>query len=266
MINGFLIHKFRPLQALALMGTMAIIAAGPSMASTTFAQYSQTDGAQQQWSISEATVGSITTTTVSATGDVQFTFSGVTGLPFSGPQDATFSLNAMSTQIGNCGTACATNDSYTQPGYSGTFSFTDVALGTNLLSGTFATTASPATTGAQLGSTIGGHGGSFDASDDGGNLTQIVLTSTYLSFADVTSETSSWSLSSLETSLGAGFAVGTVTSGQAYPNGTYGAAGTGTFSTTPGPPALAPEPASFVLIGGGLLGLGILRRRKLVRP
>jgi hypothetical protein len=242
-----------------------MIAASSSMASVTFAQYSQTNGSQQQWSISEATSGSIVTTTVSATGNVQFTFSGVAGLPFSGAQAATLSLSATSTQIGNCGTACATNDSYTEPGYSGTFSFTDVALGTDLLSGTFSIKpGSASTTGAQLGSTIGGHGGSFDASDDSGNLTQISFASTYLSFANVTTETASWSLSSLETALGAGFAVGTVTAGQAYPSGTYGAAATGTFSTTPAPTA-TPEPASLSLIGAGLIGFGVLRRRKVAR-
>lgn len=237
------------------------------MASTTFAQYAQTNGAQQQWSLSEATVGSITTTTVSATGAVEFEFSGVPGVPFSGDQAATFSLTATkTTDKGNCGTACAANDSYTQPGYSGMFSFTDTALGTNLLSGTFAIkTGDPLTTGAQLGSTIGGHGGSFDASDDSGNLTQIVLTSKYLTFADVTSETASWSLSSLETSLGAGFGVGAITTGAAYPSGTFTAAGTGTFSTTPAPSSATPEPGTLVLIGGGLLSLGIARRRKLFK-
>jgi PEP-CTERM motif len=235
------------------------------MASTTFAQYSQTNGATQEWSLSEATVSGITTTTVSASGAVEFAFSGISGLPFSGSQAATFSLTGTkSTDKGNCGTACATNDSYTQPGYSGTFSFTDTALGTNLLSGTFATkTGSPLTTGAQVGSTIGGHGGSFDASDDAGNLTQIVFTSKYLTFKNVTSETASWSLSSLETALGAGFAVGAVTTGTAYPSGTFDAAATGTFSTTPAPTSATPEPGTLVLIGGGLLGLGIARRRKI---
>src|SRR5580658_7308161 len=130
---------FSPLRLTAAMCALAITAASPSMASTTFAQYNQTNVAQQQWTLSEATVSGITTTTISATGAVKFAFSGITGLPFSGDQAATFSLSATkTTDTGNCGTACATNDSYTQPGYSGIFSFTDTALGTNLLSGTFA--------------------------------------------------------------------------------------------------------------------------------
>ena len=134
------------------------------MAQTTFAQYDQVNGAIQQRSISDATSGGITTTTVNATGAVEFTFSEVPGAPV-GAQIATFTLAPTTTQIGNCDVRCGPGDSYVQPGYSGFFSFIDTMPGTydgdNLLSGTFSVTGSPSTTGAQFSSSIGGGSGSF---------------------------------------------------------------------------------------------------------
>src|SRR6185437_15521100 len=107
-------------------------------------------------------------------------------------------------QIGNCGnptTPCGPGDSLVQPGYAGTFSFIDSSagshFGTNLLSGTFAVTGSPATTGAQFSSSVGSTGGSFNASATAGNLNQLVMTSAYLNFIGQTEENASWSLSSL---------------------------------------------------------------------
>jgi len=236
----------------AILFTGAILAGSATAAPVTFAQYNQTNGSTQQWTISN----SGTTTTVSAAGTVQFTFS-VPGLSLgSGARDANFALSATSGQIGNCGVSCGAGDSYVEPGYAGTFSFTDALLGTNLLSGTFAVTGSPATTGAQFSSSMGGTGGSFNASATAGNLSQLIFTSAYVSFAGQTQEDSSFSLSSLIPN----FSVGTVTGNQAYPSGTFHASGTGTFSSNPGPSA-APEPATFALVGGALLTLGFLRRK-----
>ena len=233
--------------------TVTPVRAGP----ITFGQVTQTNGSLQQWTISNS--GS--TVTVSATGSVNFTFSGVSGLPFSGPESALFTLTATSTQLGNCGVACGPGDSYVEPGYSGTFSFIDAgsAPGTNLLSGTFAVTGSPATTGAQFSSSIGSSGGSFNASATAGNLSQLVFTSSYLNFLGQTEENASWSLSSLIPN----FATGTVTAGKAFPTGVFNAAGSGTFSSNPGPTSL-PEPATLSLVGAALLALG-LTRRHLVR-
>jgi hypothetical protein len=225
-------------------------------ASVTFAQYLQTNGSQQQWSITSN--GS--SVTVTASGQVLFLFSGVTGLPFAGPEAANFTLTATSTQAGNCGVACGPGDSYVEPGYSGTFSFIDAgsAPGANLLSGTFAVTGSPSTTGAQFSSSVGSNGGSFNASATAGNLNQLVFTSDYLNFISQTNEDASWSLSSLIPI----FATGPVTLGKAFPAaGTANAAGSGTFSSNPGPGSV-PEPASMAMIGGGLCAFAVILRKR----
>jgi hypothetical protein len=236
-----------------------VITVGSATAApVTFAQYFQQNGSQQQWSVT--TAGSVTT--VNATGAVLFLFSGVP-VPFVGSETATFTLHATSGQVGNCGVNCGPGDSYVQPGYSGTFSFIDTqsAPGVNLLSGTFAVTGSPSTTGAQFSSSIGSSGGSFNASATAGNLSQLIFTSGLLSFVGQTQEDASWSLSSLIPN----FAVGAVTLNQAFPAaGPFNASGSGTFSSNPGP--TSPEPASLGLIGGGLCALGFVLRRRAKLP
>jgi hypothetical protein len=245
-----------PVCGVAACFALAILAASPSVAGPlTFAQYVQVNGAQQQWTV--LTAGDLTT--ASASGTVYFSFAGIPGLPFAGPEIADFTLNATTNQFGNCGTICGPGDSFVQPGYSGTFSFIDASLtpGANLLSGTFAVTGSPSTTGAQFSSSIGSSGGSFNASATVGNLDQLVLTSSYITFEDATQENTSWSLSSLIPN----FATALVGGGNhAMPAGTFAASGAGTFSTN-SPPAAIIEPASVGLIVVGLFGLVILRRR-----
>jgi hypothetical protein len=231
--------KLSSLRCLAAVGALVIIGVSPSIAvgPVTFAQYTQSNGAAQDWMISNSGI----TTTVTESGAVNFTFSGVPGLPFSGPQAATFTLSATSTSIGQCGVNCGAGDSLTQAGYAGMFQFTDTALGTDLLSGVFAVTGSPSTTGAQFSSHMGSSGASFDASATAGNLSQLVMSSAYLVLLGQTQEDASFSLSSLIPD----FTVGTVTSGQAYPSGTFNAAGTGTFSSNPGRRSLRSPLLSF---------------------
>jgi hypothetical protein len=249
-------HGFKPVCKLVVVSALAALAVNSAVAGpVTFAQYFQSNGAQQQWAIS--TSGD--TTTVTASGPVDFLFSGISGLPFSGAVDAMFTLTATSAQVGNCGVDCGAGDSFVQPGYSGTFSFLDTDSGAydgaNLLSGTFAVTGSPSTTGAQFSAHMGSTSGSFDASATAGNLEQLVMTSTFLNFNGQDDEDASWSLSSLVPN----FTVGVVSANQAFPSGTFDAAGAGTFSSSPGPSGV-PEPNTFFnLIGGGAL-LGLLAR------
>jgi hypothetical protein len=245
------------------MGVAAGLAAGVATAANaapvTFAQFVQQNGATQQWSISTAG----TTTTVLASGAVNFSFSGVSGLPFAGPEPANFTLSATSNSLGNCGVNCGAGDSFVQAGYSGTFSFIDAGSmpGANLLSGTFAVTGSPSTTGAQFSSHIGSSGASFNASATLGNLSQLVFASQFLPFIGTTDENASWSISSLVPNFG----VGTVISNQAFPLATdFNGSGSGTFSSNPGPVA-APEPAAIALFGTGLFGLGLLARKNVFR-
>jgi hypothetical protein len=255
--------KIFPIKCAQFGSIAALVAAaiaGPTSASAsavTFAQYFQTNGAQQQWSIT--TSGG--TTTVTASGAVTFQFSGVPGLPFAGPEAANFTLNASSSSAGNCGVNCGPGDSFVQHGYAGSFAFTDAgsAPGTNLLSGVFSVTGSPSTTGAQFSSSVGGSGGSFNASSTAGNLLQLVLSSGYLNFTGQVQEDASWSLSSLLPN----FSTGAVTAGTAFPGPQFNASGSGTFSSNPGPTSNTPEPATLGVMGSGLVGMALfLRKRK----
>lgn len=239
--------RFKLTVSFASIALCAILSAMPAAAAgVTFAQYNQTDGTDQQWSISVA--GG--TTTISADGTVDFLFSGVPGAP-SGQLPATFALSAMSSTAGT-----TNGNAYSEAGFSGTFSFTDTALPSgeqNLLSGTFQVI----DTGAQFNESIGGTGGGFGASATAIDLNQLVLTSSYINFAGQTAQTSTFTLSSLNPSFTAG---GTP---DLPLGGPYSAAGDGTFSSQPG---FAPEPGTFGLaIGSLLIGIGVVGRRKLFR-
>jgi hypothetical protein len=259
--------RFKLLRLTAAVGALTIFSSTPSMAQVTFAQYDQTNGSIQQWTITEDTISGITSTTIGATGAVEFSFGGVSGLPFAGAEAATFTFNATTTESGQCNTgACANGNSFDQGGYSGTFSFIDAGSdpGANLLSGSFVVTDNPSQTGGSFGAQIGANEGTFTASTDTTNAFQVVFTSAFMSFAGETSETASWDLSSLKDLLaGDGFATTLTTNSQAYPSQTFGAAGTGTFSYSA---ESVPEASTLGLIGCGLLGLGISSRVGLLRP
>jgi hypothetical protein len=264
MTIGFKTMAFNSLHCLALTGALALIGVGPSRAAPiTFAQFVETNGVQD-WSITESTSGLTTTTTVAEAGTVYFSFQGAGAQPFGGaPMLANFTLNATSTSLGSCNNSCGGGDGFSQAGYSGTFSFTDgiagSLFGSNFLSGTFAVTGSPSTTGAQFTSNLGSGNAGFTASATAGNLNQLVMTSAYVAFPiTTTQEVASFSLSSLIPN----FAITTPVAVAAYPSGSFTAAGTGTFSSNPAP-LVTPEPGALVLIGGGLLGIGVMRRRKL---
>jgi len=243
----------------------AVMSASPSIAQVTFAQFDQTNGSAQQWTLSEATASEITTTTLTASGSVEFTFGVLPGLPFTNGEPATFTFSATSTQSGQCNQpTCANGNSFDQAGYSGTFSFIDAGSnpGANLLSGTFSTTGNPSQTGGSFGADIGANEGTFTASTDATNPAQVTFTSAYLSFVGAGSETASFSLSSLEDALPTNnyFVTTSTINSQAYPAQQFTAAGDGTFSSDQAPISATPEPATLGLIGCGLLGFGIFFR------
>jgi hypothetical protein len=228
--------------AAAVFFALTLTALPAQAVGVTFAQYTQENGADQQWTISVS--GS--QTTVSATGTADFKFSGMQGAP-GGDLPANFLLSATSATAGT-----TTGNAYSLAGFSGMFSFTGVSLPSGqqtLLSGVFQF----ANTGAQLNESVGGTGGGFGASDTIGNPNMIVMTSDYIDFSGQTLQTSTFTLSSLSRSFSAGGTNDLPTGGP------YQAAGAGTFSSSPG---FAPEPGSMFLIGGGMLGLGMVRRRK----
>jgi hypothetical protein len=223
-----------------------MLSASPAAAGVvTFASFTEVTSSVDQWVIGTSVSGPVTTTTINASGLVDFSFSG--------PGD--FTLNAVSTTAGT-----TTGSNYEQGGYSGSFSILESAgdpnPGANLLSGVFQVIG----TGAQITSTINGSGGSFDASATTSDLSQLVMTSSFVGLAGQTYEDSSWALSSLAPI----FAVGGVTAG--YPSaGPFDASGVGTFASNPGASAI-PEPATFSLIGGALLlALGVFRRKRFFR-
>jgi len=229
---------------LAAIVGLAILAVSPAMASPiTFAQYLELGGGNQ-WTITTSggtTVGVLT-------GQELFVFQVPTSLGGIGTaRAATLTLNASSNQAGDCDIAGCLSGSYTQPGFTGTFSFIDNITGKNLLSGIFDGT------GAQFTAAIGGNGGAFDGTTTLIDPLELKLSSDYLNFLGATLESASFSLSSLTPA----FAVDPITF---KPIGRYVAAGSGTFSYD-----TIPEPATLSLIGGALLGLGMLRRKMLSR-
>jgi hypothetical protein len=260
-------NRFGSLKVLATAAAVTCFA-GSAMATTiTFASFGETNSSQQQWSIATSLSPSLQET-VTASGAVMFTFSGISGLPFTGAEAATFTLHATSTSEPTCGTDCSSGSSVTDHGYSGTFSIIDngVVKGANLLSGTFSVTGSPTTTGAQFGSSnIGGSSAQFDASATPTNLSQLVLTSQYVVFSPSTTlEDASFALSSVNPSI----FVTNIT--QPTPGNfmadlgpLFGASGVGTFSSDVVPTGI-PEPATFGVIGGGLLSLGLWRRKRIL--
>jgi hypothetical protein len=252
-MRNLLQKQLRPLAA--TLGLATILAAPAAANTITFAQYFENTG-NQEWTISNSS----NTITITASGDETFRFSN-TGTALDGKFiDATFNFSATSTTAGNCGSTCGQNDSFSETGYSGTFSFVTpfaefgLPANTNLLSGTFNVSPSPAV-GATLNANVGAGSATINASTSTTAPTQLVLTSAVVNLSGQTSENLSFSLSSVNPPV----SLVSVSSGTGYPGpGPFTAAGTGTFATQPG---FVPEAGSMLLTGFGLCGIAAISRR-----
>ena len=181
-----------------------------------------------------------TSVTFDAASMIFFTFAPGLGTPYDGsPREATLTLTSSSSTPGS---DVAGTD--TEGGFSGTFTIMDMMTGANLLSGTFGPSAAASGTDA---------GNSATFQDSTPPPIQVQFTSDFLNFSGVTTEAFGISLSNVLPAI-------TLDSNGFLESAT--GVGTGTFSAEPLPTSSTPEPASGALIGGGLIGLSLLMRKR----
>jgi hypothetical protein len=156
---------------------------------------------------------------------------------------ATLTLNATTH---NTATGSGTLD---EGGWSGTFSIIDDADGSNILSGSFGTQYSD----------LSGHGKSLTFQDSTPPATEVYFSSDYLDFNTYLGDLGfAWSMTNVTpivSKAADGFLISLT------------AAGSGSFSATPLPPVVTPEPDTLVLLSGAaLLGIGLALRKRRLRP
>ncbi len=216
----------RPLFTLAAVAAIAIPA---SAGTVTFGQFNEQNGTQDF-----LLTQSGATETFSGSSLVDFTFFNSPSAP-TGPQAATLNFDFTSTANDS-----ASGGNLSEGDFTGTFSITLATAyqgQTNALSGTIGDS------GATLSGKSAGSSGSFSDSTPPAN--SVVFNSSFINFSSAQSEALAFSLSSVNPAfLDNG-------SGKLSP---FTSAGSGTFSYSP--VANAPEPASMLLLGAGLIAFG----------
>jgi hypothetical protein len=257
------------LASVVLSGLALVITVAPALAdSIVFAAFKQSTSAQDFVLTSTLLSSTSNTYSVNIAGSGQISFRYlIGGTPFSlDSTPATLSFTATSIVSGHCPSptpnCLAVNAPFTEAGFSGSFAITlPVAEfgGSNLLSGTF-NLLSPGATGAQLTSAISSPSASLEAN-------QLVFTSDFLNFVNTVNRDATFSLSRLLSlvptrnvpSLPVLFGFGAITNNATdnrFPNN-FTAMGSGLFAE-----ALAPEPSTFGLLAGALVGLCLWQRRR----
>ena len=207
----------------------------------------------------------VTSETVTASVEIEFSFSPDLGIAVPGNEYAILSLTATTTT----GLTQADLPFVFDKGYYGSFSIIDndyvgcpltctstpgPYFGDNLLSATFGT---PTTGAGLLTGQVGGNG--FGLADtDVANNSQITFSSDFLNFLDFSSSNQISFTTSNENPVLA------VDSNTMFLTNTT-AVGSGDFSANPVPPLTA-EPGTVLLSGAALLGIGLFLRKRKLQP
>jgi hypothetical protein len=248
---------------------LAVTVAPGQAASLVFASFTPT-GLAQDFLLTSTPVPDIANSfTVTITGDASIDFIYKMGsTPFgNATESAHLIFTATSIVSGHCPTptpnCLAENAPFTESGFSGSFSIKLVdpyispsgGSFSNLLSGTFGLL-SPG----QFTSTVGSSSAALEATGTSSNPNQVVFTSDFLAFANNINRDATFNFSQLTPLFSLITSNGT---DNRFPNN-FTAIGSGAFADVIA--AEAPEPSTFALLAGALLGLGLWqRKRRLLR-